>query len=87
MNEINNKPQRKYASWKAVTAVYEIDKFSPRRQRRRLLEKLIDKHIYPVLIPKMRVKYAVQVLSHTVASVLEFCGLLKQGKQKIINKK
>lgn len=73
--------QIKYASWEAIQAAYEIDKFSPRRQRWRLLEKLTDKHIYPALIPKMKVKYAVQVLSHSVATVLEFCGLLKQGKQ------
>jgi len=78
-NEINNNEKTKYASWDAITAVYEIDKFSLRKQRRRLLEKLVDKHIYPALIPKMKVKYAVQVLSHTVATVLEFCGLLKQG--------
>jgi len=77
----NNEVHTKYASWEVITAVYEIDKFNPRRQGRRLLEKLVDKHIYPAQIPKMKVKYAVQVLSRTVATVLEFCGLLKQGKQ------
>ncbi|KYN09354.1 hypothetical protein ALC57_18530, partial [Trachymyrmex cornetzi] len=36
----NNKPQIKYASWDAITAIYEIDKFSSRRQCGRLLKKL-----------------------------------------------
>ncbi|KYN27584.1 hypothetical protein ALC57_03043 [Trachymyrmex cornetzi] len=76
----NNKPQIKYASWDAITAMYEIDKFFSRRQCGRLLKKLVDKYIYPTLIPKMKVKYVVQVLSHTVGTVLEFCGLLKEDE-------
>lgn len=47
----------------------------------RLLAKITDKHIYKDLIPKMKVKYAMQILNYTIASVIEMYGLLRQGKQ------
>lgn len=78
---LNEKNDRDYASWDAITTTYEVDKFTRRNGNKRLLDKLMDKHIYSALIPKMKVKYAVQVLSHTVTSVLEFCSLLQKGKQ------
>lgn len=78
---INKQNKKDYASWAAITTTYEIDKYTRRNGKKRLLDKLHDKHIYSTLIPKMKVKYAVEVLSHTVASVLEFCSLLEHGKQ------
>lgn len=67
-----------YASWDAIEKLYEIDKYTLFPVRN--LRKLIDKHIYPALIPKMRVKYAVQVMSHTVASYMYNVMSNNQGK-------
>lgn len=72
---------KQYASWEAITAIYEIDKFTERRIGERLLNKLIDKHIYAPIIPKMKVKYAVQALSSKVATLMETYCLLEKGKQ------
>ncbi|KYN04620.1 Putative nuclease HARBI1 [Cyphomyrmex costatus] len=50
------------ASWDHIITAYEID---------RKMKKLTDSHIFPSLIPKMKVKFAVQVLSHTVADFID----------------
>lgn len=71
----------RYASWDAIERLYAIDilnKYSDIQQR--MMPKLINKHIYPNLIPKMKVKYAVQVLSHTVARYMAIVVSYKQGK-------
>lgn len=44
------------------------------------MPKLIDKYIYPNFIPKMKVKYATQVLSHTVANFIDVVLTWNQGK-------
>ncbi|XP_071653395.1 uncharacterized protein [Temnothorax longispinosus] len=67
-----------YATWDAIERLYTIDKLNSDIQQR-IMPKLVDKHIYPALIPKMRVKYAVQVLSHTVAHYMAIVVSYKQG--------
>jgi len=45
------------------------------------MKKLTDSYIFPHLIPKMKVKFTVQVLSHTVADFIDIILLLnKDGK-------
>lgn len=71
----------RYASWEAIERLYIIDKFNKFSDiQQRMMPKLVDKHIYPNMIPKMRVKYAVQVLSHTVARYMAVVVLYKRGK-------
>lgn len=36
---------RKYASWDAITTIYEIEKYSLHKQSQRVLHKITDKHI------------------------------------------
>lgn len=67
------------ASWDHISIAYAIDQkyFSNRRK----MKKLTDSHILPHLIPKMKVKYAVQVLSHTVTDFIDMILTLnKEGK-------
>ena len=52
------------ACWKDVEDFYEKDKILPIRSA----PKLTDKHINPTNFQKMKVKYATQVFSHTVAA-------------------
>ena len=52
------------ACWKDIEDFYEKDKILPIRTA----PKLTDKHINPSNFQKMKVKYATQVLSHTVAA-------------------
>jgi len=73
---------KKYASWDAVETLYKIDKYSFLKQRQ--MPKLLDKHIFPTAIPKMKVKYAVQILSHTVANFMDIVLTFKQGKKYLI---
>ncbi|KAL1505245.1 hypothetical protein ABEB36_004852 [Hypothenemus hampei] len=60
-----------------IQMAYEMDKYSLLKQRQ--MPKLTDKHIYSELIPKMKVKYATQVLSHSVANFLDVILTLKDG--------
>lgn len=78
INKNKTKYANQYASWDAIQKLYEIDKHTLFPVRN--LRKLIDKHIYPAFIPKMRVKYAVQVMSHTVASYMYNVMSNNQGK-------
>jgi len=55
-----------------------MDKYSFLRQRQML--KLNDKHIYQNMIPKMKVKYVTQVLSHTVGNFIDVVLTFNQGK-------
>lgn len=57
-------------------AAYEIDKYSLFRQRQ--MSKLNNKHIFQNIIPKMKVKYATQVLSHIVANFMDIILTLNQ---------
>lgn len=54
-----------------------MDKYSLFKQRQ--MPKLVDKHVIPPIIPKMRVKYATQVLSHTVANFMDVVLKINQG--------
>src|SRR5258705_11753989 len=56
----------KEACWSDIEAVYELDK----QQTLRLAPRVSDCHMHPNGFMKMRVKYAVQVLSHTTAAML-----------------
>lgn len=68
---------RQFASWKDIETAYKMDKHSFLRQRQ--MPKLTNKHVDPTLIPKMKVKYATQVLSHTVANFLDVVLTLNKG--------
>lgn len=74
----NKKDKQFAASWDDIIIIYEMDKYSYLRQRQ--LPKLNDKHIYPNMIPKMKVKYATQVISHTVANFINVVLTFNQGK-------
>lgn len=52
------------AKWQDIVAFYNKDKEMPIRAA----PKLTDKHIHPNNFQKMKVKYATQILSHTVAA-------------------
>lgn len=54
----------KIVSWKHIEKFYAIDK----KAQFRAAPRLTDSHIYPNNFEKMKVKYAVQVLSHTVSA-------------------
>lgn len=66
-----------YACWDDVITAYEIDKFFFFKVRH--MPKLTNKHIYPNVIPKRRVKYATQVLSNTVSSFIDIILNLTGG--------
>ncbi|EFN69434.1 hypothetical protein EAG_03194, partial [Camponotus floridanus] len=71
------------ASWDHIKEAYEIDRKC--FQHRRKMKKLTDNHIFPHLIPKMKVKFAVQILSHTVADFIDILlSLNKDGLSSII---
>lgn len=74
----NVKNSQQFASWDDIVTIYEMDKYSFFRQRQ--MPKLTDKHIVPNLIPKMKVKYATQVLSHTVANFMDIVLTFNKGK-------
>lgn len=76
----NKKPneEKKYACWDDIITAYEIDKFSFLRLRQ--MPKLTEKHVYPNAIPKMRVKYATQILSNTVSNFIDVILNLSRGK-------
>lgn len=63
----------KKTSWKYIVQFYEKDK----KLRNRLAPKLTESHIKPTNFEKMRVKFATQVLSATVAASLETYVSLK----------
>lgn len=44
------------------------------------MPKLTEKHVYPDVIPKMRVKYATQILSNTVSNFIDVILNLSGGK-------
>lgn len=68
MDNKNNIPQR-IASWDVIKIAWIMDKKI--NIIRPLLRKLTKEHILEDKIKKMRVKYATQVLSGTVASCIE----------------
>ncbi|KYN27585.1 hypothetical protein ALC57_03044, partial [Trachymyrmex cornetzi] len=68
-NKYEKESQKQYASWKDIIIAYEMDKYSLLTQRQ--MPKIIDRHIYANQIPKMKVKYAVQVISHTFANFID----------------
>jgi len=49
------------------------------------MPKLTDRHIIPNLIPKMKVKYATQVISHTMANFIDVVLMWNKGQIIIIN--
>lgn len=57
------------ASWRHIIQLYETDQKSSLK----LVPKLTDKHVYGLKqATKMKVKYAAQVLSHSVAASIEY---------------
>ncbi|XP_039308365.1 uncharacterized protein LOC105204150 isoform X2 [Solenopsis invicta] len=69
VDKFKKESERQFVSWNDIITVYEIDKYSFLKQRQ--MPKLTNKHIFPNCIPKMRVKYATQVISHTVANFID----------------
>ncbi|XP_039308609.1 uncharacterized protein LOC120358419 [Solenopsis invicta] len=78
VDKFKKESERQFASWNDIITVYEIDKYSFLKQRQ--MPKLTNKHIFPNCIPKMRVKYATQVISHTVANFIDVILTWNQGK-------
>lgn len=72
---------KKFASWDDIVIAYEMDKFS--LLKRRNMPRLTDKHVYPVIIPKMRVKYCTQVFSSTVSNFIDVVLTWMGGKYYI----
>lgn len=66
---IAGEKERKFASWKDIITLYEIDVFG--LQNERFLPKLTDRHVYPNKIKRMKIKNAVQVYSLAVSSRLD----------------
>jgi hypothetical protein len=62
------------AKWDHILKLYELDKPRPFRQ----LYKLTDTHLHPTAQSTMKVRLAVQVMSHTVAAGLN--TLVAAGK-------
>jgi len=83
INKNKNESERQFASWKDIITAYEIDKNSYLKQRQ--MPKLTDRHIIPNLIPKMKVKYATQVISHTMANFIDVVLTWNKGQIIIIN--
>lgn len=65
--------QNKTTNWKYIREFYEKDKEMPFR----LAPKLSEKHMNPTAFKKMKVKFATQVLSHSVASAISTYVSLK----------
>lgn len=61
--------ERKFATWKDIINLYEIDVYGLKNER--FLPKLTDSHVCPAKIRKMKVKNAVQVFSLSVSSRLD----------------
>ncbi|XP_028046886.1 uncharacterized protein LOC105836495 isoform X2 [Monomorium pharaonis] len=77
MNKTVKSSEKRFATWKDIVIVYEMDKNSFLRQRQ--MPKLTDRHIFPHLIPKTKVKYATQAISHTVANFIDVVLTLNKG--------
>lgn len=78
INKNVKKDSEQFASWDDIITIYEMDKYSFLKQRQ--MPKLNDKHIFLNMIPKMKVKYATQVISHTVANFMDVVLTFNQGK-------
>lgn len=78
MNKFTKRTVKRFATWNDIIIAYEMDKNSFFRQRQ--MPKLTDRHIFANVIPKMKVKYATQVLSHTVANFIDVVLTLNKGK-------
>lgn len=59
----------KLASWSHIEALY---KRGPKYRGVKLMTKLTAEHVYPQLIPKMRVKHCTQVFSNTVGLTMGY---------------
>lgn len=62
-------------SWSDVTKTYEIDQNS---NTTRAMLKIGEKHLYPTNFQKMRVKYAAQTFSNSVAAAVETAARTNQ---------
>lgn len=82
IDKYKKKNEQKFASWNDIVTAYEMDKFSYLRQRQ--MPKLTDKHIFTSFIPKMKVKYATQVLSHTVVNFMDVVLTLNKGNKILL---
>lgn len=76
-NEIKN-TNKKYASWEDIVTIYEMDKYSYTIKRQ--MPNITDKHVYPAIIQKMKVKYATQIFSATVANYIDVVLTYSKGK-------
>ncbi|KAF5281927.1 hypothetical protein FQR65_LT14453 [Abscondita terminalis] len=66
-------------SWSDVVQTYKVDKNS---NISRALTKISDTHIFPNTFQKMKVKYATQLFSHTMAATILTCAKTKQLTSK-----
>lgn len=72
INFMNKKIQfvvtHKHVAWTDITTTYKIDLMS---NTTRAMVKITPNHIEPTNFQKMRVKYAAQIFSHTVAAAVK----------------
>lgn len=78
INKFKQESEQQYASWNDIIIAYKMDKLSFLKQRQ--MPKLSDRHVFPHLIPKMKVRYATEVLSRTVANFMNVVLTLSKGK-------
>lgn len=70
------------ASWKVPEEIYNIEK----HQSVKMCPKLTTKHIYPNTWQKMKVSYAVQVMSHTCSSAIRTVHSLEKFSTSVNSK-
>lgn len=73
---VTKNEQRQFASWSIIEQAYTMDKCALHTLDG-LLPKLTEAHVRKDKIPKMRVKYAAQIFSKTLASHTAFCANIK----------
>lgn len=66
---------KKVISWNDIKKTYDVDQQS---NTTRAMVKITPKHIFPTNFEKMRVKYAAQVFSHSVAAAIKTASAIKQ---------
>ncbi|CAI6369764.1 unnamed protein product [Macrosiphum euphorbiae] len=73
------KKDDKEISYTDIIDTYQVDK---KNKKSRALLKITDAHIFPNSFQKMRVKFATQVFSHSMASTMRTCIQTKQLQNK-----
>lgn len=68
INCANTKKSRQFASWRTIELAYKI--YTNVNTCNRVLTKITEEHVIPQKIKKMRIKYATQIFSNTLAAYI-----------------